>query len=359
MRLRQVLSISALFAFTTAAFSQGVITTVAGTDWLFPGNGGPALNAPLSETFGLDLAVDGQGNYFIADDGNLNVMRVGTDGIINVIAGNGFSFVSGNGGLAVNAGLLNPIAVAVDASGDVYIGEFAGDVRKITPDGIINRIAGIGIRGYGGDNGPAISAQLNQPYGLAVDSAGNLYIADSANNRIRKVDPSGVITTIGGTGQQGFSGDGGPAIKAQLNDPTRLALDAAGNLDFVDQGVYRVRKIDVNGTITTVAGGGRFLGGGVVATTADLIPEAIALNAAGTLYIADRFSFGILEVNALGKIQTIAGGSGQAGFDGDGGSALAAHFRLGVYPPEGSIQPVTSWSPMNTTDAFAKLLPTE
>jgi trimeric autotransporter adhesin len=329
---RQALSVAALFGFATAAFSQGVITTVAGTDWLFPDNGGPALNAPLSETFGLDLAVDGSGNYYIADDGNLDVMRVGTDGTINVVAGNGFSFVSGNGGLAVNAGVLNPISVALDAAGDVYIGEFGGDVRKVTPDGIINRIAGIGIGGYAGDNGPALSAQLNEPYGLAVDSAGNLYIADTANNRIRKVDPSGVITTIAGTGQQGFSGDGGAATKAQLNGPTRLALDTAGDLYFVDEGNFRVRMIAVNGTITTVAGGGHLLGGGVVATSAVLIPVAIAMNAAGTLYIADRLSFGILEVNAQGNIQTIAGGSGQSGFDGDGGSALAAHFLLGVYP---------------------------
>src|SRR6202041_3430133 len=109
MQLRQIFSIGAFFAFATAAFSQGVITTVAGTDWLFPGNGGPAVNAPLSETFGLDLALDRSGNYYIADDGNLNVMRVGKDGIINVIAGNGFSFASGNGGLAVNAGLVDPI----------------------------------------------------------------------------------------------------------------------------------------------------------------------------------------------------------------------------------------------------------
>src|ERR1700689_199294 len=126
MQLRQVLSIAALFGFATAAFSQGVITPVAGTGWLFPGNGGPAVNAPLSETFGLDLALDHSGNYYIADDGNLNVMRVGKDGIINVVAGNGFSFASGNGGLAVNAGVDNPISVAVDAAGDVYVGEFGG-----------------------------------------------------------------------------------------------------------------------------------------------------------------------------------------------------------------------------------------
>ncbi len=329
---KHLLPIGALAWFASAAYPQRVITTVAGTDWLFPGNGGPAANAPLSETFGLDLAVDRNRNYFIADDGNLNVMRVGTDGIVNIVAGNGFGFVSGNGGLAVNAGLLDPISVAVDMAGNIYVGEFGGDVRKVTPDGIINRIAGIGVRGYGGDNGPAQSAQLNEPYGLVVDSAGNLYIADSQNNRIRKVDPSGVITTIAGTGQLGFSGDGGSAMKAQLNNPTRLALDAAGNLYFVDGGNYRVRKIDVDGKINTIAGGGRFVGTGIGATTASLIPVAIALNAAGTLYIADRLSFGIFEINAAGNIQLVAGGSGQAGFDGDGGSALAAHFQLGVNP---------------------------
>jgi uncharacterized protein (TIGR03437 family) len=332
MQLRQILSISALFCCASAAFSQGVITTVAGTDWLFPGNGGPAVNAPLSETLGLDLAVDSSGNYFIADDGNLMVMRVGTDGIVNVIAGNGFSFISGNGGLAVNAGLLDPVALAMDPAGNVYIAEFGGDIRQVTPAGIINRIAGTGIHGYGGDNGPALSAELNEPSGLAVDSAGNLYIADTNNNRIRKVDPSGNITSIAGTGQAGFSGDGGPAINAQLNEPTRLALDAAGDLYVVDIDNFRVRKIDVHGIITTVAGGGRLTGGGVLATAAALEPVAIALDSAGTLYIADRLSFGILEVNALGKIQTLAGGSGKAGFDGDGGSALAAHFQLGIFP---------------------------
>lgn len=332
MLLKHVFSVSAFFCFATAALSQGVITTVAGTDWLFPGNGAPALNAPLSETFGLDLAVDAKGNYYIADDGNLMAMRVGTDGIINVVAGNGFAFVSGNGGLAVNAGLLDPIAIATDSAGDIYISEFEGDIRKVTPDGTINRIAGTGVRGFSGDNGPALQVQLNEPYGLAVDSAGNLYIADTKNNRIRKVDPSGQITTIAGTGQPAFSGDGGPAVNAQLDGPTRLALDAAGDLYFVDEGNFRVRKISANGTITTVAGGGRFDGDGALATATALLPLAIALDSAGTLYIADRLNYGIVEVNAQGKIQAVAGGSGESGFDGDGGSALAAHFQLGIYP---------------------------
>lgn len=147
MRSRHLVFFSALFSFATATLPQRVITVVVGTDWLFPGDGRPAINAPLSGDFGLDLAVDRNGNYFIADDGNLMVMRAGPDGILSVIAGNGFGFVSGDGGLAVNAGLFQPIAVAVDGAGSVYISEFGGAVRKVTADGIITRVAGTGSRG--------------------------------------------------------------------------------------------------------------------------------------------------------------------------------------------------------------------
>jgi trimeric autotransporter adhesin len=332
MRPRYLLAFGALFWLATAARPQRVITTIAGTDWLFPGDGRPAINAPLSGGLGLDLAADRNGSYFIADDGNLMAMRVGPDGILSVIAGNGFGFVSGDGGLAVNAGLFQPIAVAVDGAGSVYISEFGGAIRKVTADGIITRVAGTGNRGFGGDNGPAVSALLDAPYGLAVDSAGNFYIADTGNNRIRKVNASGVITTIAGTGQPGFSGDSGYATNAQLSGPTRIALDAAGDLYFVDLVNFRVRKIDVNGIITTVAGGGQRLGDGIPATSAILSPLAIALDAAGTLYIADGLSYGIVKVDSQGNLKTIAGGSGTAGFDGDGGSALAAHFQFQFHP---------------------------
>jgi len=326
------LRVCALLGFAACAFPQRVITTIAGTDWLFPGDGQPALNAPLSGAFGLDLAIDRNGNYFIADDENLMVMRVGPDGIINVIAGNGFGFFSGDGGLAVNAGLFQPGAVTVDSAGNVYIAEYGGDIRRVTPDGIITTIAGAGRRGFGGDNGPAINALLDGPYGLAVDSAFNLYISDTHNNRIRKVTSSGIISTIGGTGQQGFGGDGGRAIDAQLNGPSRLALDGAGNIYFVDAGNFRVRKIDANGIITTVAGGGTNFGDGTPAVNAGLIPLAMALDCAGALYLADALTYGILKIDAQGKIVTIAGGSGKPGFDGDGGNALSAHFQFQYYP---------------------------
>ena len=230
MRLGSFSSFRVLIFFLTPAFGQGVITTIAGADWLFPGDGRPAINAPLSGREGLDLAVDSNGNYYIADIGNLMVMRVGPDGFINVIAGNGVNFVSGDSGPAVNAALFLPTAVAVGSGGNVYIAEYGSRIRKVTPDGIISTFAGTGDDGFAGDNGPATKALLHTPYGLAVDSGGNLYIADNMNNRIRKVTPGGIITTVAGNGQIGMAGDGGLATAAQLNGPTRLAVDNAGNL---------------------------------------------------------------------------------------------------------------------------------
>ena len=162
---------------------QRVITRIAGSDWLFPGNGLPAINAPLSGAEGLGVAIDNSGNYYIADAGNLMVMRVGHDGIVNVIAGNGVFFASGDGGLAVNAAVFQPTAVAVDSGGNIYIAEYGSRVRKVTPDGIISTFAGTGIDGFSGDNGPATQAKLLAPFGLAVSPAGNVYIADTYNNQ--------------------------------------------------------------------------------------------------------------------------------------------------------------------------------
>ncbi len=341
MPFRAFLLLSAFLS--PAALAQSVITTIAGSDWLFPGNGQPALKAPLGGNgLGLDVATDHNGNYFICDGDNLMVMRVGADGIINVIAGNGVNFTSGDGGLAVNAGLTQPTAIAVDSAGNVYIGDYDGDIRKVTPDGIIHTIAGNGNSGFGGDNGPATAAMLYDPSGLAVDTAGNLYIADTFNNRVRKITPDGIIRTIAGTGHAGLSGDNGPATAAQLNYPTRIGLDPAGNLyisDFLNQ---RVRKVDVHGIITTFAGGGFDPSDNVPATNAPLIPAGLAIDSGGNVYIADFFSSGIRKVNAQGLINTIAGGSGAVGFSGDGGPAREAVFHFFFHPalaidPSGNI----------------------
>src|SRR5438105_284513 len=219
------------------------MTTFAGTDWLFPGDGRPALQAPLGGLLSLDVAVDRNGNYYIADADNGVILRVGSDGIANVIAGNGLPGISGDGGLAVNASLDIPLSVAVDSAGNVYIGEYGGRIRKVTPDGIINTIAGTDTAGFSGDGGPATSAQLDQPFGLAVDSAGNVYIADSNNHRVRRGSPDGFISTVAGTGEKGFSGDRGPATAAKLTMPSRIAVDTSGNLFIVETVNGRIRKV--------------------------------------------------------------------------------------------------------------------
>ncbi|HLK19665.1 MAG TPA: hypothetical protein VKT81_11940 [Bryobacteraceae bacterium] len=317
------------------ALGQRVITRIAGADWLFPANGLPALNAPLSAAYGLGIAVDNKGSYYIADGGNLMVMRVGPDGIVDVIAGNGLQFASGDGGLAVNAAVFLPTSVAVDAAGNVYIAEYGSRIRKVTPDGVISTVAGTGDNGYSSDHGAATDALLNAPFGIALDSAGNLYIADTYNNVIRKVS-NGVITTIAGTGQPGSSGDGGSALNATLYLPTRLAVDAAGNVYFVETTntaiPSRVRKVDTSGNISTVAGGGSQFSDGILATNAGMIALAVTVDASGNLYIVDSFAMGIRKVNPQGIISTIAGGSGTFGFSGDGGPALKAQFSFQAFP---------------------------
>jgi uncharacterized protein (TIGR03437 family) len=316
---------------------ENVITTIAGTDWLFPGNGQPALNAPLTAGDGLGLAVDSGGNYYIADMGNLMAMEVGRNAILNVIAGNGVNFVSGDGGPGVNASLLLPTTLAVDSAGNVYISEFYGRIRKLTTDGIINTIAGTGIEGYSGDGGPATQAELNQPYGVAVDSAGNVYISDTSNNRVRKVTPSGIITTVAGNGTQGNSGDNVPATSVPLNMPSRITVDAAGNLYIIEFGspdgtqYIRVRKVDAKGIISTVAGGGATVGS-PIATRAAIEPLAVAVDSSGNLYLVDGFNEAILKVDTSGRLTFLAGGSGQTGYAGDGGPPLEALFNFSAFP---------------------------
>jgi uncharacterized protein (TIGR03437 family) len=315
------------------AFAQGVITTIAGTDWLFPADGRPAINAPLNRSLGLDVTVDKSGNFYIADDGNQMIMRVGPDGIINVVAGNGILFSSGDGGLAVNAALADPLSVAVDAAGNIYLGEYAGKIRKVTPDGIIRTIAGSGDSGFSGDGGPALQAQLYAPYGLAVDGAGNVYVADTFNSRIRKITPDGFINTVAGGGAS--LKDGVPATSYLLDTPTRLRVDAAGNLYFnnisyTDLTQDRILKVDTRGIITTMAGGGFNPADGVPATTAGILPNGVAVDASGNIYFNDFLSSSVRKVDSSGLISTVAG-NGKTSFSGDGGPARQAGFSFGPY----------------------------
>jgi uncharacterized protein YjiK len=314
--------------------TSGTITTVAGNgSYGFSGDGGPATNASLSYPTGV--AVDAAGNLYIADRNNSRVRRVSTSGTITTFAGTGMFGFSGDGGPATGAMLHNPYGVAVDTAGNLYIADtYNSRVRKVSSSGTITTVAGNGTSGFSGDGGPATSARLRDPQGVAVDAAGNLYIADSSNNRVRKVSASGTITTIAGTGSPGFFGNGLPGTRAFLYGPSGVAVDTAGNLYIADSSNNRVRKVSTSGTITTVAGNGSsgHWGDGGTATNAGLAsPWGVAVDAAGNLYIADSDNHRVRKVSMSGTITTIAG-TGSYGFSGDGGPATNASlaFPTGV-----------------------------
>jgi uncharacterized protein (TIGR03437 family) len=372
----------ALFPFVllsaeTPAPTAYTISTMAGSS--FVGDGGPATSAALSDAEGV--AVDSAGNVFIADSNDHRVRKVGTDGTISTIAGDGFPGFVGDGGPATAARLNTPYGIAVDTAGNLYIADLGNNrIRMVNPAGTITtvsgtdtlqaprnvaldsagnlyisefggahvwmlaaggtlqNIAGTGVAGFGGDGAPATSAQLSFPCGLAFDSSGNLYIADSSNNRVRKV-AGGIITTVLGTG------DAGAALPNQLNLPTGVAVDSAGNLDVADSNNQRIQQLTPAGAINTLPGVGRdlaadasgdlFIAGGayVFELTSSLVektiagdgaysfagdggpaasarlngPVAIALDATGVLYIADQKNLRLRTVDATGLISTIDG----------------------------------------------------
>ena len=310
---------------------DGIISTVAGNGTRgFSGDGGRATSAQLDEPTGV--AVDAAGNLFIADYFNFSIRKVTPDGIISTVAGGRTRNFSGDGGIATSAQLNGPRGVAVDAAGNLFITDvYNFSIWKVTLDGIISTVAGDGTKGYSGDGGPATSAQLDEPTGVAVDASGNLFIADRMNHRIRKVTPGGIISTFAGTGVRGYSGDGGPATSAQLYYPDGLAVDALGNLCIGDTDNHRIRKVSLDGTISTVAGNGTagYTGDGGSATSAQLNhPDGVAVDALGNLYIADGYNHRIRKVTPGGIISTVAG-NGTGGFGGDGGPAKAASL---AYP---------------------------
>src|SRR5437879_6144918 len=303
----------------------GIIITVAGGGSV--GDGGQATGAQLFLPMGA--TVDATGNLFIADTAHHRIRRVtaGT-GIITTVAGTGAMGFSGDGGPAPSAQLNSPIGVAIDAAGNLFIADASNHrIRRVAAgSGIITTVAGTGAMGFSGDDGLATSAQLNSPIGVAVDAAGDLFIADAYNHRIRRVAVStGIITTVAGTGESGFSGDGGPATSAQVDTPTGVAIDAVGNLFIADADNHRIRRVAAGtGLITTVAGTGipGFSDDGSPATRSHLSnPTGIAIDVAGNLFIADTESHRIRRV-AVGtaRITTIAG-TGIPGFSGDGGPA--------------------------------------
>ena len=314
-----------------AEAQPGYITTVAGGGT--GGDGGAAVAAALLQPGAV--AMDAAGNLYIADTDAQRVRKVNSStGIITTVAGNGSPGSGGDGGPATAASLNYPVGVAVDSGGNLYITEFFGHrVRKVSSaTGLISTYAGNGTQAFGGDGGAATAASLDSPWGVSVDPVGNLYIADSGNNRIRKVTAAtGVISTIAGS-SSGFSGDGGLATAATLADPTDVCVGGDGNFYIADFGNNRIRKIIASsGIISTVAGNGSaaFGGDGGQATSAQINqPYGVAADPDGNIYIADSYSHRIRYVAAAtGVISTIAG-TGTASFGGDGGLAINASFEL-------------------------------
>jgi sugar lactone lactonase YvrE len=288
---------------------DGTITPVAGgnDDQSDYGDGGPATEATLAEPLGV--AVASSGELYIADQFHGTVRRVPRDGTITPFAGGGYTGNSGDGGAAVDAELGHPVGVAVADDGTVFVSDVAShSVRRVDTNGRITTVAGTGREGFGGDSGPASQASLDHPGGVAIGPDGALYIADTENNRIRRVDPDGTITTVAGTGAERFTSDDVPARQSALALPQGVAVDTDGDLYIADTNNHRIRRVDGEGVITTVAGDGSegFGGDGGPAKDASLSgPQSVAVAPDGTLFIADSGNDRIRRVDADGTITTL------------------------------------------------------
>ncbi len=308
------------------------ITTIAGAGSSgFGGDGGPATAALLNNPHSMFM--DTSGNVIIADIFNNRIRKINSSGIISTIAGTGIAGFGGDGGAATAAVLNTPWAITKDATGNIYVSDNLNNrVRKISSTGIISTIAGTGTAGFAGDGGPATAALLHGPAGLAFDGSGNLYIGEFNNDRVRKINTAGIITTIAGTGVSGFSGDGGAATAATFNQLNFVQTDASGNVYITDNGNHRIRRVNSAGIVTTVAGNGTIggSGDGGAATAAQLdYPGNVTFDAAGNMYIATDVTEKIRVVNTSGIISTYAG-TGTIGFTGDGGPATAATMHTPV-----------------------------
>lgn len=329
--------------------TAGTITTVAGTGAPgFAGDGGPALLALLNGPTGVAPASDG--SLYIADMGNKRIRRVDPRGIITTVSGNGTTGRSGDGDLAVNAQANGSFQADVDAAGNVYIADMGNDViRKVGTDGVMSTVAGNAARGYGGDGGPATDATLQLPFGVAAAPDGSFYIADSFNHRIRRVTPDGTVMTVAGNGAPGFLGDGGPALAGSFAGIIGIDVDRFGNLFIADSGNNRIRLVTPNGFLWTVVGTGfaESTGDGGPALSAGINrPVDVDASADGSLYIVEQGGQRVRRValdpaTFLGSISTVAGsGPDIAGADcfdprlqsrqlpplGDGGPATQAHL---------------------------------
>lgn len=307
--------------------ANGDVKVVAGSGVKgFSGDGGPALLASLNDPFGL--AVDSAGNVYISDSENSRIRKVdASTGVITTIAGTGSFGYSGDGGPATSARLARPYGLALDVNGNLYVADSSNNViRRIGGDGVITTVAGNNRGSFAGDGGAATAASLSGPYGVGFDAAGAMYIADRGNNRIRRVAVDGTISTWMGNGTASFSGDGGPAARAQISEPFAIVFDSAGNAYVAESGNRRVRKVAPNGgTVTTIAGNGVLspIADGGPATT-PMAVSGVAVDAVGNVFITDGQNHRVRKIDATNqRISTVAG-NGNAAYSGDGGEATRA-----------------------------------
>jgi RHS repeat-associated protein len=330
-------------------FNQ-VINTIAGTGASgFSGDGGPASQAQLNTPVGVAFGQDG--SLYVSDANNERIRKIDRNGIITTIAGTGLAGFSGDGGPASQAQLSTPASLSIGPDGSIYFYDADNNrVRRITPDGIIHTVAGTGNAGFSGDGGPATQAQIASACFIKVGPDGSLYILEPNSQRVRRVDPSGIIRTIAGTGSQGFSGDGAPAVQAQLAFPTGLAVGHDGSLYIADGLNRRVRKVDRNGIITTYAGGGnpttgngdggpatqarfQFFAGFSVGVDIDIGPDS-------SIYVNEKGLGDVRRIGPDGIVSTVAGTANTTGFAGDGGPATAAQLHDNPFlavGPDGSL----------------------
>ncbi len=306
---------------------SGNIVTVAGTGVAgFSGDNGAAVNAQLN--FPRDIAFDSAGNLYILDTNNLRVRRVSVDLFITTVAGIGVPGSDQDGVVATRAHFNYPRGIAVDFGNNIYIADTLNHrIRKIAADGTVTTIAGSGNPQFAGDGGQSIFSSINMPTAIVADQLGNIFFSDTGNNRVREISARGVISTVAGFGDPGFKGDNGAAVSAYLNGPEGLAVDAQDNIYIADVNNHRIRKVTFTGRISTVAGSDTAAGDGGQATAARLLsPSGVVFDAAGNLYVTDTNNNRVRRINREGVISTIAG-TGVAGYSGDGDLAIVAQLN--------------------------------
>lgn len=317
-----------IFLLPLATNAQ-IITRFAGGGTVLLGDGGPATAANIPDP-GTGI-FDKNGNYYNTSSSGHRIRKVDTSGIVTTIAGTGTGGYNGDNISATAAKLYEPAGITLDSNGNLYICDERNErirrVDKIT--GIITTVAGTGTGGYNGDGIPATNAQIYDPQGVCFDKFGNLYVTEYLNNRIRKVTPTGIISTFAGTGVAGYSGEGGLADTSKVNLPGGICADTAGNIYYADISNSRVFRINIAGIITTYAGtstGYLYNGDDIPATIANIDPYFLTIDDTGNLFIAEYHNYRVRKVDAAGIIHTVAG-NGISGTTGEGGPATAAEFQ--------------------------------